>query len=379
MAKIARIPITNIYAEGDYTGCFLIGPQQKPMNLLLDTGSSALAIDGRKYQPDVRGGDTLTNQAQTDKYGDKSSWTGAVINTRVTAGSGAAQVTLPNANCAVAYAETSNMFGKTDGILGLAYAKLDDAFKMPGPTWPREYTYEQVITGSHDQLVPYLTQLSDEGVVSDKVSFLTRRSFVHQGGGADDPLNQGWMIIGGGEECMDLYTGTFQSVKVLSDDWYSTNLKAIVVGQAAPIPVSARAAKGASSNSIVDSGTNSLNLGRQLLDAVLSKFSAEQRALLAQCIFQRGHTVSMSELGDLSQWPNLTFILEGTGNDVSLVVSPVNYWQTNTQRVGAAVAAITPGDGAPNILGLPLMNGYFTIFDGAANDGRGVIKFAPSK
>ena len=31
------------------------------------------------------------------------------------------------------------------------------------------------------------------------------------------------------------------------------------------------------------------------------------------------------------------------------------------------------------ILGLPLMNGYFTIFDGEADDGRGVIKFASKK
>jgi hypothetical protein len=32
-----------------------------------------------------------------------------------------------------------------------------------------------------------------------------------------------------------------------------------------------------------------------------------------------------------------------------------------------------------HILGLPLMNGYFTIFDGEADGGRGVIRFATSK
>ena len=31
------------------------------------------------------------------------------------------------------------------------------------------------------------------------------------------------------------------------------------------------------------------------------------------------------------------------------------------------------------ILGLPLMNGYYTIFDGEADHGRGVIRFAPSR
>jgi hypothetical protein len=379
MAKIARIPITNIYAGGDYTGRFFIGPQQKPVNLLLDTGSSALAVDSRKYQPDVRGGDTLTDQAQSELYGDHSNWTGAVIHTRLTAGVGTSQVTLPDANVAVAYTESKKMFGDADGILGLAYAQLDDAHKMEGPTWPQEYTQTQVRARPLAPLKPYLTQLSDEGVTADKISFLTRRSFIHEGGGADDPLNQGWMIIGGGEECTELYTGDFQWVKVLADDFYSTNLKAIGVGQAEPIPVSAVLQNGESSNSIVDSGTNSLNLGPQLLEAVLSKFSAGQRDLLVRSIFQKNHPVPMAELGDLAQWPSLTFVLEGTHNDVSLVVSPMNYWQVNTEQVGTAAAAITVGDGTPNILGLPLMNGYFTIFDGEADNGRGVIKFAPSK
>ena len=76
----------------------------------------------------------------------------------------------------------------------------------------------QVRTGTKTDLVPFLTQLADEGIVSDRISFYTRRSFVHVGAGdADDPLNKGWMIVGGGEESTDLYTGTFQSVKVLSE------------------------------------------------------------------------------------------------------------------------------------------------------------------
>jgi hypothetical protein len=40
------------------------------------------------------------------------------------------------------------------------------------------------------------------------------------------------------------------------------------------------------------------------------------------------------------------------------------------------MAAITQGQAGLAILGLPLMNGYFTIFDGEADGGRGVIRFA---
>jgi hypothetical protein len=378
MSKVVRIPITNIYMGGDYTARVLIGPQQTPVNVILDTGSSALALDGHKYKPDVAGGDKITNLAQTDAYGDGSTWTGAVITTSVAAGTGATQVTLPNANVAVAYDESANMFRGSDGILGLAYAPLDNAFKMPGPTWPKNYTAAQVRSGAAQDIQPFLTQIAGEDVVSDKVSFLTRRSFVHEGGGADDQLNQGWMVLGGGEESNDLYTGTFQTVKVLADEWYNTNLKAIQVGNTTPLHIRARGRKGMPSNSIVDSGTNSLNLGPTLLKALFSKFSAEQQSLLEQSVLEE-RLVAVSDLGSLDAWPSLTFVMQGDSGDVSLVVKPTDYWQVNTQKVGAALAAITVGEPGLAILGLPLMNGYFTIFDGEADEGRGVIKFATRK
>src|SRR6266850_1225814 len=221
MANIARIPITNFFMGGDYTGRILIGPDHKPLNVILDTGSSALAVDGKKYKPELAKGDKSTNLAQTDSYGDGSTWTGAVIQTTVKVGDGPSAVALPGTNASVAYTASSNMFAGVDGILGLAYAPLDDAFTMPKNTWSHKYSATQVRGGQQTDLVPYLTQLANAGVVSDKIAFFTRRSFTHEGnGGENDPLNQGWMIIGGGEESTDLYTGNFQSVKVLSDDWY---------------------------------------------------------------------------------------------------------------------------------------------------------------
>jgi len=379
MAKSARIPITNIYMGGDYTGQLLVGPDKQPMNVILDTGSSALAIDGSKYKPTFTGGEKSTNLAQTDSYGDGSSWTGAVLNTPVTIGDGDSQVVLPDANVAVAYQASQDMFGQdTDGILGLAYAPLDDAFTMPDDTWKHQYSSNEVRTGQSGVIKPYLTQLADEGVVSDKISFITHRSFVHAGPDpATDPLNNGWMIVGGGEENTDLYTGKFQTVKVLSDDWYSTNLKSIIVGKTSPIAARLHGPQGMPSNSIIDSGTNSLNLSPQLLKAVISKFSSTQRELLNKSVMQ-GQLVDMATL-NLADWPTIKFILQGETTDVSLEVLPTDYWQVNTENVGSAMAAITKGEPGLAILGLPIMNGYFTIFDGEADGGKGAIKFATKK
>jgi len=375
MANIATIPITNVYMGGDYTGQILVGPKQQPMNVILDTGSSALALDGTKYKPDVSGGDQTTDLAQTDSYGDGSTWTGAVIKTEISVGGGANPVVLESGNAAIAYNASASMFGATDGILGLAYAPLDDAFTMADDTWTNQYTSVQVRSGKAGPIQPYLTQLAAGGVVSDIISFVTRRSFVHMGGGgASDPLNQGLMIVGGGEESTTLYTGAFQNVKVLSDAWYCTSLKSVIVGNADPIVARIAGPKGMPSNSIIDSGTNSLALSAQLLKAILSKFSTAQQALLKSSVMDQ-KLVSAGDL-KLAEWPTLTFVLEGDTGDVSLDVLPSNYWQVNTQNVGSAAAAITPGEPGLAILGLPLMNGYFTIFDGEADSGRGVVRFA---
>lgn len=378
MPKVTRVPITNIFMGGDYTGRFLIGPHKKPMNLILDTGSSAFAVDGHKYKPDLAAGDKPTNLAQTDRYGDGSSWTGAVLKTSVAAGDGASQITLADANVAVAYNQTADMFRTSDGILGLAYAPLDDAYEMPTPTWPKRYNSAQVLTGKRTEITPYLTQLDQEGVVSDIISFYTKRSFIHEGhGGANDPLNQGWMVIGGGVESTDLYSGAFQVAKVLADQWYNTNLKTVKVGNTTPIEVPRKGLQGMPSNSIVDSGTNSLNLGTKLLRAIVSKLSAKQQELFNASVFDN-RLIDMADL-DLPNWPVLTFVLQGESADVSLNVVPGDYWQINAPKPGAAMAAITPGDDGLAILGLPIMNGYFTIFDGEADNGRGVIRFAPAK
>jgi hypothetical protein len=375
MATPARIRITNVFMGGDYTGEIFVGPNQQPLNVILDTGSSALAVSGRKYHPTLTSGEAETNLAQADSYGDGSHWTGAVLTTPVAIGTGAAEIAAQNIPIAVAYDESLNMFRGADGILGLAYEALDDAHEMPAKTWSAKFPTSAVVAGGAASVVPYLTQLADDNLLPDKVSFLTRRSFIHEGSGlGSDPLNQGWMIVGGGEEATDLYSGSFQVVKVLSQAWYSTNLKQVIVHGQPPINLRARGRKGVASNSIVDSGTNSLNLGPTLLRQIFTRLSASQQQQLGASVID-GKTVPMASL-NLSTWPTITFVLEGVAGDVSLSVAASDYWQVNAPRVGDAMAAITQGNDGQAILGLPLMNGYFTVFDGEADGGMGQIKFA---
>jgi len=67
-------------------------------------------------------------------------------------------VTIADTNVSVAYEETPDMFGSADGILGLAYAPLDDAFLMPPDTWVHKYTGMEVSHGQkHRETSPMET------------------------------------------------------------------------------------------------------------------------------------------------------------------------------------------------------------------------------
>ncbi|MGG1948286.1 pepsin-like aspartic protease [Trinickia sp. NRRL B-1857] len=375
MSNSVRIPITNINMSGDYTGAITVGNgnSAKTLNLILDTGSSALAVDGKKYSPTLGNGTTATRLAQFDSYGDGSEWLGAVLKDTVKIG----DVTGTDVAVAVAYCASPNMFREADGILGLAYQPLDDAYLLPENTWPEKYSQAQVERGGRSSVIPCLMQLANEGVLQEKMAFLTRRSFVKTGADpSKDPMNQGFLILGGGEEATDLYTGTFQIAAVLADAWYSTNLLSVSVG-GKQFPVPARPQQGMPSNSIVDSGTNTLVLGPAILNRIVASLQPEHRDVLTAAL--RGQATPTNAL-DLANWPTLSFTLQGVsgGQDVTLDVPPQNYWQVDAPRVGEAILAISPAqqDGGA-ILGLPLMNGYFTIFDATA--GLGVIKFATRK
>ena len=140
MTSPIRIPINNVLLGNDYTGKMTIGSQQKEVNLLLDTGSSTLAVEQRSYNPQHDTNAQITDMVQEVSYGDGSNWIGSVVKTDVKASPNGQGVDLPGVAVAVAYHESADMFGQAQGILGLAYAPLDDAVTLTRPTVPPTYT-----------------------------------------------------------------------------------------------------------------------------------------------------------------------------------------------------------------------------------------------
>jgi hypothetical protein len=380
--KVVRIPIVNVYMDGDYTGVINVGSAGKAANVILDTGSSTLALEGSFYDPSTDQSAKTTNIAQEVQYGS-GSWVGAVVLTDVSVGSGGQGVNLQQVNTAVAYAESKDMFNNSNGILGLAYTQLNNAFTMPGPTWPQHYNFNQIEQlGRSTFLEPYFTELESANVVANKFAFYTKRSLVNNATAnpLSDPLNQGFLILGGGQESTDLYTGTFQSVDVLDDEFYNTNLKAVIVGTSQPIEVPAptKASK-LLTNTIVDSGTNSLTLDDALFNTITERLAKGQNRELTQAM--RSGYLKTSSL-NLADWPPITFVMQGSAGDVKLTVAPQDYWQTDAPEKGYASAVIFSDNGqlkGQSILGLPLLNGYFTIFDRSVDQGLGVIQFAQRK
>ena len=151
------------------------------------------------------------------------------------------------------------------------------------------------------------------------------------------------------------------------------------VGNAAPVqaaPLPPVQAKSLVSNSIVDSGTNSLVLAPDVYQAVISGLGSAGFAALVNEATSNG-AVPQSSL-NLSNWPGIRFIMQGAdGSDVTLTCAPTTYWQTNAPRAGDAVFQINNGGNFPmSILGLPLFNNYYTVFDRTQNP-YGTISFAP--
>jgi hypothetical protein len=373
-ANPVRIPISNVLLGNDFTGKLFVGSQRKEVNLLLDTGSSSLAVDHKSYDPKGDSKAKVTELVQEVAYGDGSNWIGSVVRTDVTVTAGKGSVGLPGVSVAVAYHESVRMFGKSQGILGLAYQPLDDAIDINKPTVPPKYSPNDIRAGKKAFVEPYFMQLEKSGLVANKFAFSTHRSTIRAALKipGSDPLNNGFLIMGGGEEAKDLYSGAFKTAVVLSDNWYSVNLKRVIVGKAGAIAVSPPSRQSTSpTNAIVDSGTNGLELAPALFDAILAKLSPDQVKAI------RSTQVSTSSL-NLAQWPTLTFVLQGPTSDISLDVGPQNYWQMDAWETGTAVCSVWRGDDQ-SILGLPLMNAYFTIFDCSVNRGLGVVKFAKAR
>jgi hypothetical protein len=382
MADLVRIPITIALTGNCYTLRLSVGGGAVPIHVLIDTGSSMTAVNIDHYDPAEDTAAATTQLLQNGSFQGAGRFIAAVVQTPVglLADAAVAAVTVPQANLGVIYNIQPGLFGSADGILGLSYAALNPANRMPQDTIEARYGPTQLALGQPaGDLPPYLDQLVAAGLAADKFAFAVQRSISSQAAdqAAAEALNTGVFVLGGGEECTDLYTGAFASVAVVHEAYYNTNVVAVQVGdltiQVAPPP----AGSAAVSNSFIDSGNSGLGLDPGLFQQVIALFNTIDPTF-GPALQAGGFDQTKI---DLAAWPTLRFVLQGAGGaQVTLPVEPKDYWQFDGYGPGTATAGLVNG-GAPNpgqsILGLPLFAGNFVVFDRTGGPGNTVIKFAP--
>jgi len=398
-----RIPITNVYDGNDYTAKIKIGSQGTIANVILDTGSSTLAVTSSAYNPTRDTHLKPTAFAQLIQYGS-GGWAGPVVKTSLRMGIDEHEVVLQRAPVAIIDIQQHGSFSGVDGILGLAYNVLNNAYDLsgyfsryrisPSATYPWSFpahSFKKFLVQFGGlvkkqnipsvPIEPYFDEIEKRGMVANKFAFYTLRSWVHISDRvATDPLNQGYFILGGGEEQHDLYTGQFMDVKVLHDVYYNTHLRTVQVGEGRIIQAKELPAQFAPyqiSNSIIDSGTSYLALASDVYHAIMD--SLESLNPVFKHLIHKSQlkgSVAVNEL-NLTHWPDLRFRFEGITKDALLTVTPDTYWQVNYPTPGQAVFQIGP-EGVQSIFGLPLLNNYYTVFDRSASEA-GVVRFASIK
>jgi hypothetical protein len=376
-----KITITNIYADGSYTAPLYVGSQKTPVNVYLDTGSSTLAVSQKHYHGNKDRNLKPTNYAQSTAYLDDSFWTGAVVNTRLAVRHGNDIVRLDRANIAVIDHQNSMFTKHNQGILGLAYKALNYAYEYKSPTWPK-FNHKIIQKQPQTVIDPYFTQLEKNGTLANKFAFYTLRTAIHHGKRPidKDPLNRGYLVLGGGEEYKSLYQGEFSEVKILHDYYYNTHISSVRVGKSRRLKVKRSTAdSGLFSNSIVDNGTTYIVFPTWLHKKVIQQFHAINPKYTKAIYDSNEYEDFELSPAAISKWPNIYITMEGSKGDVELCVRPETYWQANTTKNGVAFFTITSGADDQTILGLPFMNNFYTIFDRSANDGTGTIKFAKPK
>jgi hypothetical protein len=197
-----------------------------------------------------------------------------------------------------------------------------------------------------------------------------------------DPLNRGYLVLGGGEEQTGLYFGDFQTALVLDDSAYYVNLTSVSVSGFAVLPVLDLSLPGGPpSNALVDSGTPGLIVEPLIYNFVIAGIAAHSAACALIMSFPLVHAIPNNDLA-LTDWPSINFTFAGeNGSDVTLLLTPDEHWQVNasSQSPNTSQFAISPTAGlAPqstSIFGLAMLSGYYTIFD-RSRDANGVIKFA---
>ncbi|MCJ8271176.1 MAG: A1 family peptidase [Psychrosphaera sp.] len=385
MTKTVVIPLSNTEMEnGDYTGTIYIGSNKTPVTVLFDTGSSTLSVKSSVYAVASDSDETSTNFAQEIIY-NAGGWYGPVVKTDVALCLSEEKNELKAVNVAVMQEMELDGFGDAQGILGLAYQALNRAYELeittsPWP-WPEQSLDEVQDTlktlGTQTTIQPYFTQLEESGVVANKFAFYAPRSLTSRqlANPQEDANNQGALIIGGGEEYDQYYQGSFQNIRVLDDTAYETKILTIQVGDKPPYTVPEEVPpQHNGANSFVDSGTTGLFVNNAIFQYFLGCLTDKQQDLIAG-----GSQQTTTNVEAAGQWPRLHLMMEGEDDTiVTLTVTPQNYWQQYAPTPNQSPLTIQAWPGVHTILGLPLFNNYFIIFDRTI-DGLGVVKCAPIK
>jgi hypothetical protein len=382
------IPTSNVLMNGNYTGKIKIGSTGQEIDVVLDLGSSTIAVGLHAFDPNIDSNKTVTKHAQFASYGNGAvGWYGGLLETTVALGPEGVEVK----KCTVVATslESQPMYGAVGGVLGLASTSFNQAYKMTGSTWPLNHSSSQIMKfGEPCAIAPCMKQLARGTGIPERFAFYSLRSWpcLSSKDPESDPMNHGWLILGGGYACSELYTGDFQNAKLVGSD-FGMNLKAVALGDQPVIEVARtpNVAPGtpAGANSVVDFGTKAIQLEVGLFNNVFEAIEAIDPELMK--LIDKATTLLDGSQGtvpngsvNLSKWPVLQFIFEGEEGDVTLTVGPETYWQTDAIRPGEATFTIGARRG-PTVFGLPLLNNYFTVFDQQGSGSIGFAKIAQSR
>lgn len=410
MPNSVLLPLTNVYAKGDFTARVHIGSEQQVANLILDTGSSTMVVQHEDFNADKDAELKGTPFVQDVSYG-MGGWYGPVVNTRVSVGQGAHSAVLTDTHIAVTQQEKAGCFGQSDGLLGLAYHGLNPAYDVsdylreqdisPAVTYPwhLEQQDHDDIQGfrtfaqqyPRQDITPFFTQLESEGIVANKFAFIAHRASIFQVEGADTPeklashpLNTGWCILGCHQDHNHMHGGVFVELPVKDDKYYNVELVAMQIGDQTPVPAPELSAehKGYVSNAIIDTGASMIMLPKALFDGLFSGLiahNADFEALLAPFRTFTGKEVGIDiQQVQFTDWPDIHFIFKGIGGkQETLTMTPQTYWQTHAPAPDQVSFQFVYIEKWPNqaVLGLPFIINYFTVFD--RSDGeKGAVLFA---
>lgn len=401
-----KLPINIVKGVGAYTTRLFIGSEQTEIYVMLDTGSSTLAIDLQKYQPKSDQALVTTIYAQDVVYG-QGGWAGPVINTQIRLDH-SHQLQLKPAPLAITSNNQQNNFQNADGIWGLAYHHLNKAYDVSEflaqqdpklqATYPWPFTIEDDTNGIADfkkylrgfpeqDITPLFTAFEEHQIIPNQFALQTHRSIVYQPNEnmteealMSETLNQGSFYIGYG---VADHHDTYQTIQVLHDAYYNTHLESLQVAgfDACPAPpLDTKHTASFFSNAIIDSGCSYLILQHSLYEYLLNCLKQINPAFLNQIndfntALKAGNTYQNPHLNP-EQWPEIYLTFSGTDkNSTTLKIAPHTYWQQHANGPDNwhfMLMNQLPHWPQQTICGLPLINSYLCVFD-RSGDNLGLI------